>query len=100
MYINFINLCGNNAEEVMSGDSKRESCYILCEINSFWLRKEKSDVNGDEYWIISVGAQSGPDPKIHFQKEETALAFYNFLMADVTSDSDVVTIDVLEFGAV
>ncbi len=60
-----------------------------------------SSMSEADGYVVRADMKDGvPDPKIHFRTLEQAHAFYNFIIEQLSSDSDkIITIDVLEHGA-
>jgi hypothetical protein len=98
MWINFRNLCMEDATEVFSGDEVRKSMQLLVEPRSIVMIETK--FSKTPAWVVKVETRSNYDPKVHFTDEMKAKMFYTMLCNLVVSTSEYEEIDVQVHGAI
>lgn len=95
MLIDFRNLLGNSAEDVERGEVERESCHIMCEVNSLFFSRET--LNKKEIFRVAFNSISGPDPKVVFVEKEKAEKFYDYVIS-LWASKEILKIDATAYG--
>lgn len=99
MWINFMNLCGGDVDEVIHGSEPRKTLHILCQ--PLGLNFVDIEIGKKKAWMIVVLSKSGPNPKLHFLDEEKGTLCYRYISGLISSGKDHTyeMIDSLEFEA-